>query len=87
MDGSELRRGQPAWYRKEGVGLIAINDGILLENSIYSILRKYFSNHECYVPVIELFHDISFKTSLGQMLDCMCMKNGRPDLDKFTMKR
>lgn len=87
MDGAESRRGQPSWYKNEGVGLLAVNDGILLENSIYSILRKYLSKHECYVPVVELFHDITLKTSLGQMLDGMCMKDGRPDLDKFTMKR
>lgn len=82
-----MRRNQPAWYKNKDVGLLAINDGILMENSIYSILRKYFSNHLCYVPAIELFHDVTFKTSMGQMLDCMCIKNGRPDFEKFTMKR
>lgn len=82
-----MRRGQKSWYKTDGVGLMAINDGILLENSAFSILRRHFSNHECYVPVMELFHDVILKTSLGQMLDGMCMKDGRPDLDKFTMKR
>lgn len=87
MDNAESRRGQLAWYKNDGVGILAVNDGILLESSIYSILRKYFSNHAGYVPLTEIFHDITFKTSLGQMLDGMCMKDGRPDLEKFSMKR
>lgn len=87
IDNSETRRGQLCWYKNEGVGLQAINDMILIENSIYSILRKYFSDRRCYVPVIELFHDVALKTSMGQSLDLLCLKNGRPFLDVFTMSR
>ncbi|XP_057657389.1 farnesyl pyrophosphate synthase [Diorhabda carinulata] len=87
MDNSELRRGQPCWYKNKGVGLIAINDAILVENSIYSILRKYISHLPCYVPILELFHDITLKTAMGQSLDCLCTENGKPRLDQFIMKR
>ncbi|CAG9831692.1 unnamed protein product [Diabrotica balteata] len=87
MDNSLYRRGQPCWHRNEDVGLVAINDGILLENSIYSVLRRYFSNRTCYVPIIELFHDVTLKTSMGQSLDCLCLQDGKPRLDQFTMKR
>nr|ALL35402.1 isopentenyl diphosphate synthase [Psylliodes chrysocephala] len=87
MDRSEFRRGQPCWYKKDGVGLLAVNDGILVENSIYSILRRYFSSLPCYVPILELFHDVTFKTAMGQSLDCLCLKDGKPLLDQFTMKR
>lgn len=87
MDGSKTRRGAPCWYLKEGVGLSAINDSIMIENGIYSILRKYFSNHPCYVPVIELLHDVTLKTSMGQALDAHSLHEGKPNLDRFTMDR
>ncbi|KAJ8960246.1 hypothetical protein NQ318_003971 [Aromia moschata] len=87
MDGSKMRRGAPAWYTHEDVGLQAINDGILIENSVYSVLRKYVASRECYVPIVELFHDITLKTAMGQCLDVMSAKDGKPQLDLFTMNR
>jgi farnesyl diphosphate synthase len=42
MDGSTTRRGQPCWYRQPHVGMVAINDGIILEACIFRILRKHF---------------------------------------------
>lgn len=87
MDSSETRRGVPCWYKNEGVGINAINDALLIESGIYSILRRYFSNHPCYVPIMELFHDVTLKTVMGQTLDLSCMKDGKPNLDAFTMNR
>ncbi|CAH0551070.1 unnamed protein product [Brassicogethes aeneus] len=87
MDQSDTRRGFPCWYKKDNIGLSAMNDGILLENGVYSILRKYFSSHSCYLPVIELFHDITLKTAMGQSLDSMSHKDGKPNLEMFTMNR
>lgn len=87
MDNAETRRGAPCWFRKEGVGLQAINDGILLENGLYSVLRRHFSGLPCYVPIIELFHEVALKTAMGQSLDCMSQKGGRPNFDLFTMNR
>lgn len=87
MDNAETRRGIPCWYRKEDIGLTAINDGILLENGLYSILRRHFSGLPCYVPIMELFHEVTLKTSMGQALDCQSLKGGRPNLDLFTMNR
>lgn len=87
MDGSETRRGVPCWYRNEGVGMTAINDGLLLENGIYSILRRYFSKEACYLPIMELFHDVTLKTTMGQNLDVNCKKNGKPNLNVYTMNR
>jgi len=87
MDSSETRRGKPCWYTLENVGLQAINDALMIENGLYSILRKYFSGLHCYVPAVELFHDVVMKTAMGQSLDSMCMINGKPQLDTFTMSR
>ena len=58
MDSSITRRGQPCWYRTEGVGLIAINDAFLLESAIYWLLKKHFREHAAYVQLIELFHEV-----------------------------
>ncbi|KAF2896874.1 hypothetical protein ILUMI_09302 [Ignelater luminosus] len=87
IDAAETRRGVPCWYTNEGVGLQAINDAVMIENGLYSILRKYLSGHHCYVPTLELFNDVILKTSMGQSLDAMSIVDGRPKLDSFTMNR
>lgn len=58
MDGSQMRRGRECWYRFNNNGTIAINDGVLLENGLYVILKKYFQDKPYYVQVLELFHDV-----------------------------
>lgn len=60
MDESETRRGRPSWFRVNNHGVLAINDGILLEQGIYVILKKYFRNEPYYVQVLEMFHDVSY---------------------------
>jgi len=34
MDNSITRRGQPCWHRQPSVGMIAVNDSVMLEASI-----------------------------------------------------
>lgn len=87
LDSSVTRRGVPCWYKKDGIGLNAMNDAILLEKGLFNVLRKYFSSSKGYIHMIELFHDITMKTSMGQALDLFCMKENKPNLDAFTMKR
>ncbi|XP_018578619.1 farnesyl pyrophosphate synthase-like [Anoplophora glabripennis] len=86
VDDTQIRRGSPCWFKKDNIGLNAIHDGTLLENSLYSILRKYFSSYNCYVPMVELFHDVTLKTAMGKSLDGIIKNQGKPNLDKFTMK-
>lgn len=59
MDKSETRRGQPCWYKIEEVGMISINDALMIENGIYHILKKYFSEKDYYLKLIELFHEVN----------------------------
>lgn len=88
MDGATTRRGRPCWYKYKDLGVAAINDGILLESGLYQLLRRYFQDQPYYTPVLELFLDVAFKTSLGQSLDLQSSEFGRkPNLDKFTMDR
>lgn len=84
MDGSPLRRGQPAWHTLPDVGLTAINDSIMVEAGIFHILEKYFSDKPYYNWLTKLFHDVIFITSLGQSLDIQTSKMNVLD---FTMDR
>lgn len=59
MDGSITRRGQPCWYRKEGVSTIAINDSFILESCIFLFLKKYFKETSYYIDLVELFHEVN----------------------------
>ncbi|KAM3465670.1 hypothetical protein MY5147_009217 [Beauveria neobassiana] len=68
-DNSVMRRGKSCWYRREAVGMRAINDAILLESLIYSVLKEIFYSHPAYIAIIELFHDITLRTSMGQLCD------------------
>ncbi len=91
MDGSETRRGQPCWHRMEGRGLAAFNDAILLEQSVYVLLKKYFSDKPYYMDLVEEFRTVNRHTSVGQALDLLTAQlkkeDGRVDVDAFDMAR
>lgn len=88
MDHSRVRRGQTCWYLNNNIGLSAINDGIILDQLVYQLLRTHFRNKPCYIDLIETFHDITLKTSMGQTLDMLSTHFGnKPDLNLFTMDR
>lgn len=87
MDSSVTRRGQPCWYRQSGVGLIAINDAFMLESGIYVILKKHFRSHPAYVDLIELFHETTWQTELGQLCDLITAPEDNVDLANFSMEK
>uniref|UniRef100_A0A3B4XWG3 Farnesyl pyrophosphate synthase n=1 Tax=Seriola lalandi dorsalis TaxID=1841481 RepID=A0A3B4XWG3_SERLL len=60
MDASVTRRGQPCWYKKDGIGLEAINDSFLLEASIYRLLRRHCRDQPYYVHLLELFTEVLY---------------------------
>jgi len=55
MDGSTTRRGQPCWYQRGDVGLTAINDAIILETCIYTLLHSHFHDQPNYLDTIDAF--------------------------------
>ncbi|KAJ5714378.1 farnesyl pyrophosphate synthase [Penicillium malachiteum] len=87
MDNSFTRRGQPCWFRQPDTGIMAVNDGVLLESSIFLILKSQFSTHPSYLRLMEVFHEASFHTQLGQLCDMITASEDRVDLDKFSMER
>ncbi|KAF0267039.1 hypothetical protein FOG48_03882 [Hanseniaspora uvarum] len=87
MDKSITRRGQPCWYKVENVNEIAINDAFMLEGAIYMLLKKHFKGDECYVDLLELFHEVTFQTELGQLLDLITAPEDHVDLSKFSLEK
>src|ERR1700753_2238797 len=87
MDDSKTRRGSPCWYRMPNVGMIAINDAFMLEMAIYILLKKYFREEKCYVDLLELFHEVTFQTELGQTCDLLTAPEDHVDLDNFSMDK
>ncbi|KAL3957532.1 hypothetical protein ACCO45_008110 [Purpureocillium lilacinum] len=87
MDSSITRRGQPCWYRQDGVGMIAINDAFILESGIYTLLKKYFRSHPSYIDLVELFHETTFQTELGQLCDLLTAPEDKVNLDNFSMTK
>ncbi|KAK9892209.1 hypothetical protein WA026_019013 [Henosepilachna vigintioctopunctata] len=82
MDGSETRRGQLCWYKHNEIGYNAINDGLLLEHAIYLLLKKHLSDHPSYLKFVELFHDVTLTTTIGQLLD-----GNTSNVKTYTMER
>lgn len=87
MDQSITRRGQPCWYKVPNVGDIAINDSFMLEAAIYILLKKYFKKESYYVDLLELFHEVTFQTELGQLLDLITAPEDHVDLSKFSLEK
>lgn len=87
MDHSKTRRGQPCWYLNEGVGNIAINDSFMLEGALYILLKKHFRNEKYYVDLLDLFHEVTFQTELGQLIDLITADEEIVDLDKFSLSK
>ncbi|KAH3899683.1 probable Farnesyl pyrophosphate synthase [Saccharomycodes ludwigii] len=87
MDKSITRRGQPCWYRVPNVGEIAINDAFMLEGAIYILLKRHFKKETYYVDLLELFHEVTFQTELGQLLDLITAPEDHVDLSKFSLKK
>lgn len=58
MDDSITRRGQPCWYRVKDVGLMAVNDALILEGAIFQMIRKHFRKESFYVDIVDLLHEV-----------------------------
>ncbi|XP_076307995.1 farnesyl pyrophosphate synthase isoform X3 [Tachypleus tridentatus] len=88
MDQSITRRGKLCWYKRKEVGLVGFNDAVLLESSVYYVLKRFLRNHFCYLNILELFLETSKKTAQGQCLDMLSTPPGtRPDFSCFTQDR
>ncbi|KFY24535.1 hypothetical protein V491_02122 [Pseudogymnoascus sp. VKM F-3775] len=87
MDSSKTRRGKSCWYLVPKIGMAAVNDATMLESAIYILLKKYFKNHPAYVDMIELFHEVAFKTELGQTYDMLTAPEDDVNLSNFNLDK
>ncbi|KAK4420858.1 Farnesyl pyrophosphate synthase [Sesamum alatum] len=85
MDGSHTRRGQCCWFRMPKVGMIAINDGLILRSHIPRILKRHFKGKPYYVDLLDLFNEVEFQTTHGQMIDLITTLVGEKDLSKYSL--
>ncbi|KAJ7813759.1 isoprenoid synthase domain-containing protein [Mycena leptocephala] len=77
----------PCWYRLTGVGMIAKNDGFMLEMAIYYLLKKHFRSASYYVDLLEIFHETTFQTEMGQLIDLITADENHVDLGKFSLEK
>ncbi|XP_031568996.1 farnesyl pyrophosphate synthase-like [Actinia tenebrosa] len=85
MDQSLMRRGKTCWYKKPEVGYKAINDCIMIEQTVFILLKKHIRHQSYYIDIVELFHEIAYLTSLGQSLD-LTTTPGK-NFENFTLDR
>ncbi len=70
-----------------GIGNIAINDAFMLEAAIYFLLKKHFRQETYYVDLLELFHEVTFQTEFGQLIDLITAPEDHVDLSKFSLEK
>lgn len=87
MDSSITRRGQPCWYRMPKVGLIAINDSFLLEAAIYRLFKSHFRQEPYYVDLLDLMHETTYQTDMGQLVDLITAPEDDVDLSRFSLEK
>lgn len=87
MDQSKTRRGQPCWYRQPDISMDAINDSFYVEQCLYKFLKKHIRGQPYYTNVIELFHETTYQTVIGQSLDLITSPESNRDLKRFTQQR
>jgi farnesyl diphosphate synthase len=54
---------------------------------VYRLLARHFKEQPCYVNLVDLFLEVTYKTELGQLLDLITAPTGKPDLEKFSPLR
>ncbi|KAH8978413.1 farnesyl diphosphate synthase [Lactarius hatsudake] len=87
MDSSITRRGQPCWYRLEGVGSRVINEVLIMEGAIFQLIRKHFRTEPFFVDIIDLLHEVTYQTEMGQLVDLITAPENSVDLSKFSLAR
>ncbi|KIY45268.1 farnesyl-diphosphate synthase [Fistulina hepatica ATCC 64428] len=87
MDASITRRGQPCYYRQPSVGMVAVNDAFMLEAAIYQLLKSHFRSEPYYVDLVELFHETTYQTEVGQLIDLITAPEDHVDLTRFSIEK
>eukprot|EP00924_Labyrinthula_sp_SR-Ha-C_P015776 snap_masked-scaffold_4-processed-gene-9.20-mRNA-1 protein AED:0.27 eAED:0.27 QI:0/-1/0/1/-1/1/1/0/354 len=93
MDASITRRGQPCWYKKEEIGVIAINDALILLAQYDLLLQHFFPEPALFMKLHNLLLETVYQTEMGQNLDLSTQPPSRKpvknsvDLSLYTQER
>ncbi|KAH9059648.1 farnesyl diphosphate synthase [Lactarius vividus] len=87
MDSSITRRGQPCWYLLEGFGSRVINEVLIMEGAIFQLIRKHFQKEPFYIDMLDLMHEVTYQTEMGQLVDLITAPENSVDLSKFSLAR
>ncbi|KAK1349727.1 polyprenyl synthetase [Hamiltosporidium tvaerminnensis] len=71
-DKSIMRRGKNAWYIENGLN--AMRDACFMNSLISKLIKRQYGNTEMTCKIIKIFHNIFFKTALGQLHDTLPKK-------------
>lgn len=74
IDQGNMRRELPSWHTLDDVGIIAATDAFLIEHCVFVILKKNFSHLRCYMELMELFHEVCFRSGCGKNMDIACSR-------------
>lgn len=89
MDASITRRGQPCWYKKEEIGVIAINDALILLTQFEILLHKFFNNSPVFAALHAVLIETVYQTEMGQNLDLSTQPPNKDlvNLEVYTEER
>ena len=59
----------------------------MLESSIYILLKRHFRTHPAYIDLLELFHEVTFQTEIGQTCDLLTAPEDKVDLANFSIEK
>ena len=67
--------------------MVAINDSFMLEAAIYRLLKVHFRKEVYYTDLLDLFHETTYQTEMGQLVDLITAPEDKVDLNKFSLKK
>ena len=67
--------------------MIAINDAFMLESAIYHLIKVHFRSESFYMDLVDLFHETTYLTEMGQLIDLITAPEDKVDLSKFSLER
>jgi len=69
MDDGQTRRGRPCWHTLPDIGLTAVNDALLFESAIDTLVADEFSSDHRFAAITLALQKTRQVTIMGQMLD------------------
>lgn len=64
LDQASCRRGKKSWYYKNSQNLVVMYDALVLYDSVYALLKKFFRNHDYYIEMAETFQMVKLSTEI-----------------------